>query len=257
MRTKLVVGNWKMNGSLAENERLLKALVPQVEELMGVTVGVCAPFPYLAQVQSLLGGTPIAWGAQNVSHHGSGAYTGEVSGAMLRDFGCRFVIVGHSERRAMYGESDDVVADKFIAAQHAGLTPILCVGELLEERQSGVTEKVIARQLDAVVSRAGIAALENAVLAYEPVWAIGTGQTATPEQAQAVHAFIRDRLKTQDKNVAERVLILYGGSVKASNAAQLCSLPDVDGGLVGGASLSAQEFAKICRAAVVERINKI
>ncbi|HVK57021.1 MAG TPA: triose-phosphate isomerase [Burkholderiales bacterium] len=257
MRTKLVVGNWKMNGGLAENERLLKALIPQVEGLEGITVGVCAPFPYLAQIQSLLLGTPIASGAQAVSHHSSGAYTGEVAGAMLSDFGCRFVIVGHSERRAMYGESDEVVADKFIAAQRAGLTPILCVGELLEERQRGVTEKVIARQLDAVVSRVGIAAFENAVLAYEPVWAIGTGQTATPEQAQAVHAFIRDRLKTQDKNVAERVLILYGGSVKASNAAQLCSLPDVDGGLVGGASLSAQEFADICRAAVSERINKI
>ena len=168
---------------------------------------------------------------------------------MLADFACRYVIVGHSERRALYGESDGLVADKFIAAQSAGLTPILCVGETLEERQGGLTEEVVARQLDAVVSHAGIGTLENAVVAYEPVWAIGTGQTATPEQAQAVHAFIRGRLRSHDAALAERLLILYGGSVKAVNAAQLCSLLDVDGGLVGGASLNAEEFANICRGA--------
>ena len=249
MRAKLVVGNWKMHGSLTENDALLKRLIPRVAALAGVSVGICAPYPYLAQLRGLLKETNIAWGAQNLSHRRSGAYTGEVSGAMLADFACRYVIVGHSERRALYGESDVLVADKFIAAQSAGLTPILCVGETLEERQGGLTEEVVARQLDTVVSHAGIGTLENAVIAYEPVWAIGTGQTATPEQAQAVHAFIRCRLRSHDAALAERLLILYGGSVKAANAAQLCSLPDVDGGLVGGASLNAEVFAGICRGA--------
>lgn len=252
MRTKLVVGNWKMNGNLSDNESLLSALIPQVGGLSGVAVGVCVPFPYLSQVQLLLRNTSIVWGAQNVSHRASGAFTGEVSGQMLTDFGCGYVIVGHSERRALYAEGDDVVADKFIAAQAVGLIPILCVGETLAERQSGITEEVVARQLSVVVARAGIAAFEKAVIAYEPVWAIGTGQTATPEQAQAVHAFVRSSLKNQDASIAERLLILYGGSVKAGNAAQLCSLPDVDGALVGGASLNAQEFADICRGAIAK-----
>ena len=250
MRTKLVVGNWKMNGGLGENEALLNALIPQVNGLGGVAVGVCVPFPYLSQAQSLLRNTSIAWGAQNLSHRTSGAFTGEVSGRMLTDFGCRYVIVGHSERRALYMEDDEVVADKFIAAQAVGLMPILCVGETLAERQGGITEEVVTRQLNAVVSRAGIAAFEKAVIAYEPVWAIGTGQTATSEQAQSVHAFIRNNLKIQNASIAERLLVLYGGSVKAGNAAQLCSLPDVDGALVGGASLNAQEFADICRGAI-------
>ena len=249
MRRKLVVGNWKMHGNLAENEALLKSLIVQVGGLAGVDIAVCAPFPYLAQLQSLLGRTAIAWGAQNLSHRRGGAFTGEVSGAMLTDFGCRYVIVGHSERRALYGENDALVADKFIAARSVGLTPILCVGETLEERGSGLTEAVVARQLDAVIAHAGIAEFHNAVIAYEPVWAIGTGQTATPEQAQAVHAFIRSRIGGHDSPLAEVLSILYGGSVKAGNAAQLCSLPDVDGGLVGGASLSADEFAGICRGA--------
>ncbi len=249
MRGKLVVGNWKMNGTLAENERLLKTLLPVVNGLSGVAAAVCAPFPYLGQVQALLRSSSIAWGAQNLSHYRSGAYTGEVSGDMLAEFGCRYVIVGHSERRALYGESDALVGDKFVAAQAAGLIPILCVGESLAERNGGITEEIIARQLDAVVSRAGMAAFAKAVIAYEPVWAIGTGQTATPEQAQAVHAFIRNRLKSHDARLAEQLLILYGGSVKAANAAQLCALPDVDGGLVGGASLSAGEFSAICRGA--------
>ncbi|MES2354929.1 MAG: triose-phosphate isomerase [Pseudomonadota bacterium] len=255
MRTKLVVGNWKMNGSLAENEALLKALAPQVRELPGVAVAVCAPFPYLAQLRALLRDTEISWGAQNLNHNRNGAYTGEVAASMLVEFGCRFVIVGHSERRALYKEDDNVVAEKFIAAQSAGLTPILCVGETLEERQSEITEQVVARQLDAVISKAGIEAFAKAVVAYEPVWAIGTGQTATPQQAQDVHSFIRNRLKSHNLSLAEQLFILYGGSMKSGNAAQLLSLPDVDGGLVGGASLSAQEFAEICRGGVLSRIS--
>lgn len=257
MRTKLVIGNWKMHGSFADNEVLLTALVAQVKGLAGVTVGVCPPFIYLPQAQSLLRGTGIEWGAQNLSQRRNGAYTGEVSGQMLTDFGCRYVIVGHSERRALYGEDDAVVADKFIAAANAALTPVLCVGETLEERQAGSTEDVIARQLDAVVYSAGIASFAGAVIAYEPVWAIGTGQTATPEEAQAVHHFIRNRLKGHDRSIAEQLLILYGGSVKVANAAQLCTLPDVDGGLVGGASLSADEFASICRNAVPTHISGV
>lgn len=249
MRTKLVVGNWKMNGTLKENEALLSALLPGVRGLTGVQVGVCVPFPYLSQVQRLLSGTAIAWGAQNLSERTAGAFTGEVSARMVAEFGSRYAIVGHSERRALYHESDELVAEKFVAAQSAGLTPIVCVGETLEQRQSGNTERVVARQLDAVVTRATIDALAKAVIAYEPVWAIGTGQTATPEQAQQVHAFIRARLRRADSTVADGVAILYGGSVKASNAAQLFGLPDVDGGLVGGASLQADEFLGICRAA--------
>ncbi len=210
---------------------------------------VCAPFPYLAQVQGLLTGSPVAWGAQNLSQHEKGAFTGEVSAGMLRDFGCAYVIVGHSERRALYGESDEVVAAKYEAAQKAGLTPILCVGETLEEREGGVTEQVVARQLDAVTARCGVASLAKAVVAYEPVWAIGTGKTASPEQAQAVHAFIRGRIAAQDKAVADGLVIQYGGSMKAANAAELLSQPDIDGGLIGGASLEAKEFLAICQAA--------
>lgn len=250
MRKKLVVGNWKMHGSLQDNAVLLRALLPGVADLAGISVGVCVPFPYLAQVRQLLDGTPVAWGAQNLSQHGKGAYTGEVSGSMLRDFECRYVIVGHSERRALFGETDEMVAEKFVAAQSEGLLPILCCGETLEERETGVTMEVVGRQLDAVFARAGIAAFDRAVIAYEPVWAIGTGRTATPDQAQVVHHFIRTRLRGQDPVLAESVQILYGGSVKAGNTAQLCSLPDVDGGLVGGASLNAEEFVAICHAAV-------
>jgi triosephosphate isomerase len=246
MRKKLVAGNWKMHGSLAENAALLSALKPA---LAGIEAVVCVPFPYLAQAQSLLAGSSIAWGAQNLSEHAKGAYTGEVSASMLRDFGCRYVIVGHSERRSLYGESDQQVAAKYIAAQAGGLTPILCVGESLDEREAGVTEKVVARQLDAVVSAAGVGSLANAVIAYEPVWAIGTGRTASPEQAQAVHAFIRGKIAGLDRAVADGLVIQYGGSVKAANAAELLAQPDIDGGLIGGASLIADEFAAICRAA--------
>jgi triosephosphate isomerase len=246
MRKKLVAGNWKMHGSLAENAALLEALKPA---LAGIEAVVCVPFPYLAQVQSALTGTSIAWGAQNVSEQAKGAFTGEVSASMLLDFGCRYVIVGHSERRSLYGESDELVAKKYMAAQAAGLTPILCVGESLEERESGVTEAVVARQLDAVINAAGVASLAKAVVAYEPVWAIGTGRTASPEQAQAVHAFIRGKIAALDAAVADGLVIQYGGSVKAANAAELMIQPDIDGGLIGGASLVADEFVAICLAA--------
>jgi triosephosphate isomerase len=246
MRKKLVAGNWKMHGSLAENAALLSALKPA---LAGIEAVVCVPFPYLAQAQAELTGSSIAWGAQNVSEQAKGAFTGEVSASMLLDFGCTYVIVGHSERRSLYGESDALVARKYVAAQAAGLTPILCVGESLAERESGVTEAVVSRQLDAVIDAAGVASLAKAVIAYEPVWAIGTGKTASPEQAQAVHAFIRGRVAALDASVADQLVIQYGGSVKAANAAELMVQPDIDGGLIGGASLVADEFVAICRAA--------
>jgi len=249
MRGKLVAGNWKMNGNLASNEALLRGVIPAISPLSGVRRVVCAPFPYLAQVRQLLQGTGIEWGAQDVCQYSGGAYTGGVSAAMLADFGCRYAIVGHSERRSIFGESDDVTAAKFAAALEAGLTPILCLGESLAEREAGETESVVARQLDAVIGKSGAVALARAVIAYEPVWAIGTGRTATPEQAQAVHAFIRQRVATHDQGVAANLTILYGGSVKAANASQLFGMPDVDGGLIGGAALNADEFAAICRSA--------
>jgi triosephosphate isomerase len=247
MRARLVAGNWKMHGSLAANARLLDALKAGLKQAEGLGYAVCAPFPYLAQVSEALSGSPIAWGAQNVSQHDSGAYTGEVSGAMLKELGCRFAIVGHSERRGLYGEDDKTVAAKFNAAQRAGLTPILCVGETLRERERGETESVVKRQLDAAF--AGAAAPASAVLAYEPVWAIGTGRNATPQQAQDVHAFVRSRVGARDKRLAENLTILYGGSVKPGNARELFAMPDVDGGLIGGASLVAEDFIAICAAA--------
>lgn len=246
MRKNLVAGNWKMHGSLADNAALLAALKPA---LVGIEAVVCVPFPYLAQAQAALTGSSVAWGAQNLSEQSKGAFTGEVSAAMLLDFGCTYVIVGHSERRSLYGESDTLVASKYMAAQAAGLKPILCVGESLEERESGVTEAVVARQLDAVINTAGVGSLANAVVAYEPVWAIGTGKTASPEQAQAVHAFIRNKIAALDAGVADQLVIQYGGSVKAANASELMVQPDIDGGLIGGASLVAEEFVAICRAA--------
>jgi triosephosphate isomerase (TIM) len=249
MRTKLVVGNWKMHGSLAENQKLLQGVLAGLGDAKSAACAVCVPYPYLAQAQSLLSGTAIAWGAQNLSQHVKGAFTGEVSATMLKDFGCRYVIVGHSERRAMFGDDDATVAAKFQAALATRLTPILCVGETLDERHSGLTEQVVARQLDCVLDAAGVAAFAHALVAYEPVWAIGTGKTATPQEAQAVHQFIRERIAARDKAVAQKLTILYGGSVKAANAAQLLSLPDIDGGLIGGASLIADEFVAICRAA--------
>ncbi|MFA7268359.1 MAG: triose-phosphate isomerase [Sterolibacterium sp.] len=248
MRTKLVAGNWKMHGSLVANQALL-ARVKDAAAGFSAACAVCVPFPYLAQVQATLAGSKVAWGAQNLSEHAQGAYTGEVSAAMLADFACRYVLVGHSERRAIYGENDAVVAAKFAAALQAGLTPILCVGETLAEREAGVTGSVVTRQLDAVIANSGVAALNRAVLAYEPVWAIGTGKTATPQQAQDVHALIRGRVAGGDAAVAQALLILYGGSVKPGNAQELFNMPDIDGGLIGGAALVAEDFLAICRAA--------
>jgi triosephosphate isomerase len=242
MRRRLVAGNWKMHGNRAANSTLLDAIVAGVPAAQQVECAVCAPFPYLGQLAERLAGSAIAWGAQNVSEHAQGAYTGEVSAAMLAEFGCRYVIVGHSERRQLYGESDAAVAAKFAAVQGAGMTPILCVGESLAEREAGRTEEVVARQLAAILAKAGIQGFESAVLAYEPVWAIGTGRTATPEQAQGVHAFLRAK-------VLPGTRILYGGSVKAANAEAIFAMPDVDGGLIGGASLVAEEFLAIARAA--------
>jgi triosephosphate isomerase (TIM) len=248
MRRKLVVGNWKMFGRLARNQALLEGVLAGVRDLRNTDCAVCVPYPYLAQAQALLQGSNVAWGAQNMSNHDEGAYTGEVAAGMLVDFGCKYVLLGHSERRALYHESDEMVAMKFDAALKAGLKPVLCVGETLEEREAGITEEVVARQLDAVLNRAGVKALEKAVVAYEPVWAIGTGKTASPEQAQAVHAFIRQRVAGLDGQVAQGLCILYGGSVKAANAPELFSMADIDGGLIGGASLVAEDFVAICRA---------
>ena len=249
MRRKLVAGNWKMHGSLAENEALLGALRRGASTGASTECAVCVPFPYLAQAQHLLQGSAIAWGAQDASEHAKGAYTGEVAAAMLREFGCRYVIVGHSERRALHAEDNRLVGRKMRAVQAAGITPIVCVGETLAERETNRTESIVSEQLDAVIAETGMKALANAVIAYEPVWAIGTGKTASPEQAQAVHRFIRERLKASDASVAEGLAILYGGSVKAGNAQALFAMPDIDGGLVGGASLDATEFLAILRAA--------
>ncbi len=252
MRARLVAGNWKMNGSLAANQALLNAVIAGARHMSGASCAVCVPFPYLAQASALLAGSPVALGAQNVSEHASGAYTGETSAAMLAELGCRYVLVGHSERRQIFGETDAQVAAKFVAAQAAGLIPILCLGETLAEREAGQTEAVVARQLDAVTAKAGVKALGRSVLAYEPVWAIGTGRTATPAQAQEVHAFLRGRVASADREVADALVIQYGGSVKASNAAALFGLPDVDGGLIGGASLVAEDFLAIVQAAAAK-----
>jgi len=245
---KLIAGNWKMNGSLAANEALVKAML---EGLQGAEpaadMALCAPAPYLAQLQSLLQGSPITWGAQDVSAHEQGAYTGEVSVAMLKEFGCRYAIVGHSERRQYHGESDEVVAAKAQRALAAGVTPIVCVGETLAQREAGETEAVVKRQLAAAIHTVGHCITEI-VVAYEPVWAIGTGKTATPEMAQAVHAVLRAQLAAATTN-PKRVHILYGGSMNAANAASLLAQPDIDGGLIGGASLKATDFLQIVASA--------
>jgi triosephosphate isomerase len=249
MRRKLVVGNWKMHGDLASNKALLEGVLAGVKALGAADYGVCVPYPYMAQAQSMLQGSNVAWGAQNLSQHEKGAFTGAVAPGMLVDFGCRYVIIGHSERRALFHESNDIAAAKFDTAIKFGLTPIFCVGETLDERESGVTEQVVGRQLEVVLNHVGAQALAKAVIAYEPVWAIGTGKTATPEQAQAVHAFIRQRVAQLDPGVAQGLRILYGGSMKPGNAAELMGMSDIDGGLIGGASLVAQEFVAICSAA--------
>jgi triosephosphate isomerase len=237
-----------MNGSMASIDALMVGIKQGLAEVKTAAVAVCPPFVYIAKVAELAKGTKIGVGSQDISDQEAGAFTGEISGPMLKEVGCSYAVVGHSERRAIYGESDEFTARKFAAARKFGLIPILCVGELLEEREQGITEQVVGRQLDAVIALEGIAAIGEAVLAYEPVWAIGTGKTASPQQAQDVHAFIRAKLAKLDKAVAEKVQILYGGSVKGSNAAELFGMPDIDGGLIGGASLAADDFLAICRA---------
>jgi triosephosphate isomerase len=244
MRKILLAGNWKMHGSKAMVRDLLESLLaaPGGES---PELAVFPPFPFLAQAQSLLDGSPIAWGAQNLNPVAQGAHTGEVSASMLLEFGCRYVLVGHSERRTLYGESDEDVAARFVAALEAGLEPILCVGETLQEREEDRTQAVVGRQLQAVLGRCGVEGFRQATVAYEPVWAIGTGRTATPDQAQAVHAFIRGKFASRDDIIAGQLRILYGGSVNASNAADLFAREDIDGGLVGGASLKAEDFLAI------------
>lgn len=248
MRKKLVAGNWKMHGALRKNEALLQGIRSGLAGL-GSEFAVCAPFPYLHQLGVLLGGSSVAWGAQTVSEYDFGAYTGEVSASMLAEFGCRYVLVGHSERRSLFGESDAVVAAKFDAAKRSGLVPVLCLGETLLERERGETTNVIFRQLDAVIDRFGVAALVGAVLAYEPVWAIGTGVTASPEQAQEVHSAIREHIRALSVGLADEVRIIYGGSVKPGSAIGLFAQSDIDGGLIGGAALDLGDFLAICRAA--------
>lgn len=238
-----------MHGSLQKNAELTAAVLAGLANV-SCDVAVFPPYPYLAQIADLLAGGSVSFGAQNVSEFTSGAYTGEVSGAMLADLGCRYVLVGHSERRGLFGESDAVVAAKFEAAQRAGLIPVLCVGEVLAEREAGTTLSVVRGQLAAVINRVGVAALSSAVVAYEPVWAIGTGLTATPGQAQAVHADMRRQVAELDEALAGKLQILYGGSVKPGNARELFDQPDIDGGLIGGAALVADEFLAICQAVV-------
>ena len=249
MRQPLVAGNWKMNGSRAGVVELLDGIKAGMAEVRTAEVAVCPPYVFIAEAAARLQGTAVAWGGQNLSTHASGAYTGEIAASMLADYGCKYCIVGHSERRTLYGEDDATVAEKYEVARKAGLVPIFCVGETLEEREAGTTEEVVGRQLDAVLERFGAQALAAGVIAYEPVWAIGTGRTATPEQAQDVHAFIRARIAAKDAAVAAAVQILYGGSMKPDNAAELLAKPDIDGGLIGGASLKASDFLAICRAA--------
>jgi triosephosphate isomerase len=249
MRQVLVAGNWKMNGSKESIRSLLDGVKAGMGDVNSAEVAVCAPAIYIPLVEELLGGSAVSWGGEDLSVHESGAYTGEIAASMLNDFHCKYVIIGHSERRTYHNESDELVADKYEAAMNAGLVPIFCIGETLDEREQGITNEVVARQVDAVINKLGVAALARGVIAYEPVWAIGTGKTATPEQAQEVHAFIRSRIAASDAAVAEGVQILYGGSMNAGNASDLLAQSDIDGGLIGGASLKADDFLAIAKAA--------
>jgi triosephosphate isomerase (TIM) len=248
MRNRFVIGNWKLNGELGSNSALLADLNQKVNREPGKFCGVCVPFVYLAQTRDMLATGNVAWGAQDISRYVAGAYTGEVSAKMVSEFGCRYAIVGHSERRAMLGDTDIVVAEKFGNAKKAQLTPVLCVGETLDERVAGSTESVVMRQLRAVIEMHGVAGLSGAILAYEPVWAIGTGKTATPAEAEALHAFLRAEIGKLDVEIAAAMPILYGGSVKKANAKELFAMPNIDGGLIGGASLVAEEFLGIWQA---------
>ncbi|KXX63840.1 triose-phosphate isomerase [Marichromatium gracile] len=249
MRAPLIAGNWKMNGSKRDAQLLFGGVTAGAASLRGVEVAVCPPFPYLALGEAELADGVVRLGAQDVSAESAGAYTGEVAAAMLAEFGCRYVICGHSERREYHAESDTLIARKLQSVIASGMRPILCIGETLEQRECGETEAVIAAQLDGVLQVAGIEVFAALDIAYEPVWAIGTGKTATPEQAQQVHAFVRARIAASDQRIAQGLRILYGGSMKPGNAAELLAQPDIDGGLIGGASLDADDFLAICRAA--------
>jgi triosephosphate isomerase len=247
MRKTIIAGNWKMNASKDSVKRLIGGILSGMEGVNSEVL-VCVPFPYLSQVELLIEGSNLKLGAQNININASGAFTGEISADMIKDFGAKHVIVGHSERRSLYGETSSVVAKKTKAALDAGMTPLLCVGESLEHRQSGKTEAVVEEQINAVIELLGIDSFHNIIVAYEPVWAIGTGMTATPEQAQAVHLFIRNLLGESSENIAQKTPILYGGSMNAGNAVELVSCPDIDGGLIGGAALKAEDFLQICKA---------
>lgn len=256
MRKPMVAGNWKMNG-LCSSVRTLVEGIKQDESLFSAVDAVVFPsYVHLSLVHQLLAGSSISLGAQNINVAENGAFTGEVSGPMLADAGCRYVLVGHSERRALYGEDSALVASKFQAALHVRLQPILCVGESLKQRERGETEKVLKEQIESVVSKAGISAFRQAIIAYEPVWAIGTGLTATPDQAQHAHTYIRSLLAEHEVDIGQTIRILYGGSLKADNAAQLFAMPDIDGGLIGGASLEAKSFLAICQEAVAIKLGQ-
>ena len=247
MRKTIIAGNWKMNANKVSVKGLIDEILSGMEGVNSEVL-VCVPFPYMSQVESLIEGSNLKLGAQNININSSGAFTGEVSADMIKDFGAKHVIVGHSERRSLYGETSSVVAEKTKAALGAGLSPLLCVGESLEQREAGKTETVVAEQINAVIELVGIESFDNIIIAYEPVWAIGTGMTATPEQAQAVHFFIRNLLGESSENIAQKTPILYGGSMNAGNAVELISCPDIDGGLIGGAALKAEDFLQICKA---------
>ena len=247
MRKTIVAGNWKMNASKDSVESLVTDILSGASDVSAEII-VCAPFPYLSQVEVLIEGSNLMLGAQNLNLNASGAFTGEVSAEMIKDFGANHVIVGHSERRSLYGETSEIVAEKTKAAIDSGLTPILCLGESLDQRESGKTESVVSEQLNKVIKMVGIEAFNNIIIAYEPVWAIGTGMTATPEQAQAVHKFIRDLLASSSQDISDKTAILYGGSMNAGNAVELISCADIDGGLIGGAALKAEDFLQICKA---------
>ena len=249
MRRKLVIANWKMHGSLSQNKTLFEQFKQKLANINHVDFAVCVPYPYLFQAQAELAGSNIAWGAQNVAKHAEGPYTGEVSTDMLKDFGASYVIIGHSERSLAYCESDENIAAKFVRVKQSGITPILCVGESLQEREAGVMEHVIASQIDAILAATDASIFADTVISYEPVWAIGTGLSATPTQAQTMHAFIRGRISKLDVAASQRVRILYGGSVNPTNAAQLLTMKDIDGGLIGRCALNANEFEAICQAA--------
>jgi triosephosphate isomerase (TIM) len=246
---KYVIANWKLHGNLEQNQLLIQAYLAELSHLAHSKVVVCVPYPYLAQMQSLLAGTGLAWGAQNMAKYEEGAYTGEVSARMLKDFGASYVIIGHSERSTAYCESDENIAEKFMMAKRHGLTPILCVGETLIEREAGVMEMVVGKQLDTIIRMFGAEVFADSIVSYEPIWAIGTGLAATAEQAQAMHQFIRNKINLPEEKGGKRLKILYGGSVNPQNALQLFNVDEIDGGLVGKGSLNSQSFIQICHAA--------